>query len=53
MKLTKCFTFLSILISAHAVTYRNAKYVEFEVKNEEQFDAVKALEMNSNVRYKN
>ena len=50
MKLTSCFTFLLILVSANAVSYRNAKYVEFEVNNEEQFNAVKGLEMESNVR---
>lgn len=50
MKLTKCFAFIALLVSANAVSYRNAKYVEFEVKSEDQFVAVKALELNSNVR---
>lgn len=36
--------------SEDKVSYRNAKYVEFEVTNEKQFNAVKTLEYNNDVR---
>lgn len=43
---------LLIFVSAEEkVSYRNAKFVEFEVKNEKQFDVVKTLEFDSRVRW--
>jgi hypothetical protein len=52
-KLLGLFLVLPIIFveAEEKVSYRNSKYVEFDVKNEKQFDAVKALEFDSRVSW--